>query len=205
MINTVKKYKRGFAFIDIEKEQQVWLYRIKSETDYLVSTDPSFENANDMYEAKLNDLKELHQKRSSSIRAKAKVLSLTEKQDKNDLTAFFDSLSIPECCQECGAKLMAFNNFGKRSCCCHVLPKNRFEEIATNELNIVFMGADFLGGCPHHDFWDSSVENRMKMIIYPLALKRFELLKEFLPSEKIIEAWDYLGIKYTSEMIKELK
>lgn len=195
MINTVKKYKRGFAFIDIEKEQQVWLYRIKSETGYLVSTDPCFENANDMYEVKLSDLKELHQKRSSNIKAKVKALSPEQKDDKKERDQFFESLTIPALCQECDKPLIAFNSFARRSVSSHILPKAYFKSVATNPLNIMFLGAGFLGGCGCHGQWDTNIDNRIKMKVYDLAVKRFRQFQHLLTQNELDNALDYLNLR----------
>lgn len=194
MINTTKRYKKGNALIDKSKEQNVWVYHQKSESVVLVSTDPNFNSADDMYEANTGDLMNLRQNHSKSIKSKVKGATNEEKEAKNGLNAFFDSLVVPERCQECGDRLMAFNKFAKRSCCAHLLPKFKFESIATNELNILFMGADFLGGCSCHDCWDKSVSNRKKMEVYPLALQRYELLKEFLTNAEIVSADKYLGL-----------
>lgn len=195
MINTIKKYKRGFALIDIEKEQNVWVYFKRSDDTYLVSTDPKFTSAHDMYYANLSDLKELHQKRSSSIKAKVKVLSPEQKDDKKERDQFFESLTIPALCQECDKPLIAFNSFARRSVSSHILPKAYFKSVATNPLNIMFLGAGFLGGCDCHGQWDTNVDNRVKMKVYDLAVKRFRQFQHLLNQDELNSALDYLNLR----------
>jgi hypothetical protein len=183
------KDKRGKLFTVIESGENVKLNRIQSDGRYFVD----FENGSyDSFDR--SDLSEQKQNKVSSISNKPKKLTEVQQTDKNALNIFFDTLAMPQRCQECGDMLMAFNKFAKRSCCCHILPKFKFESIATNELNILYMGADFLGGCSDHDFWDRSVSNRKRMNVYILALQRYELLKEFLTDAEIVSADKYLGL-----------
>jgi hypothetical protein len=121
-----------------------------------------------------------------------------EKTEREKLNDFFAevSLKMPYECENCGQPLQAFNKFGKRSCTAHILPKSGFPSVAMNADNILFMGAGFLGGCSCHDRYDAGIEQRSKMKVYQVALKRFELLKPFLPDLELIRAYSYLNIKW---------
>lgn len=125
-----------------------------------------------------------------------------KRAELGDMTAFFDSLAdkIPFHCQNCNTPLYAFVKKAKRSVCAHLFPKSKFESIKTNPLNIVFMGASFIGcPCDCHTEYDSSVEKRVKMRIYRVALERFELLKEFMTDKELVEAHDYLNIPWNKQ------
>lgn len=126
-----------------------------------------------------------------------KVVKSTENSsEKKDLNAFYDSLKIPFNCQNCRQPLYAFNKRAKRAVSCHIFPKSKFISIATDPDNIVFMGCDFVGSsCDHHTIWDYSVDNRKKMPIYDLAIKRYsESLKFRMTEKEIVMAEDYLGL-----------
>lgn len=198
-MQTNTKYKRGQKFTIIETGEEITLNRIKENGEYFCDFD------NGSYQSFHPDELKPVTKGKKPISSKPKKLTKSEKSDKDDLNLFFDTLAIPAHCQECGDMLMAFNKFAKRSVCCHILPKSKFESIATNPLNILFMGADFLGGCSDHDFWDKSVGNRKKMNVYQLAIERFELLKPSMTSSEIIEAYKYLGIPLTKEILNQIK
>lgn len=119
-----------------------------------------------------------------------------KKEDSLLMSAFFRSLEdkLPVNCMECGQPLQVWNTYARRSVSAHILPKSKFESVARNEDNILYMGAAFLGGCAHHDDWDSSVEKRKAMKIYPQALKQFDKFKDQLTDKELIDALKYLGL-----------
>lgn len=143
------------------------------------------------------DLK-LAVKGRSGISNKPKVLNDKEKTEKQKLDEFYSriALRMPYNCENCNQPLQAFNKFAKRSCAAHILPKSLFPSISTNEDNILFMGAGFLGGCHCHDTFDSDANTRSKMKVFPIALERFEKLKQYLTNKEIIKANTYLSIEY---------
>lgn len=143
-----------------------------------------------------------------------KVKPATEKQKKDtgDLNSFFDSLAdnVPFNCQNCRRPLYAFNKKAKRSTCCHIIPKKdgMFPELATDPDNIIFMGVDvFHASCDDHTKWDSSVEKRVKMPIYDMALKRYqEKLRHKLSPAKQQLADEYMGlIKKSQNLLKDIQ
>ncbi len=116
-----------------------------------------------------------------------------------DMTAFFDSLAdkVPFGCQNCNTPLYAFTKKAKRSVCAHIFPKARFESIATNPANILFMGADYIGcPCNCHDRWDANLDSRKKLTrAYRIALDRFEILKPAMTDKELVMAYEYLGLE----------
>lgn len=199
----IGKIKRKTKLFDSEKGIDIWVWFDKMDGEVVAYDNPEFKPP--YYLAKKSDLKQSKQNKASSISNKPKKLTEVQKSDKQKLTDFFDSLKVPDKCQECGQKLITYNKFARRSVCCHILPKFKFESIAMNPLNILFMGADFLGGCCDHDIFDNSVSNRIKMNVYPLVLERFDMLKPLLTLAETLKAMEYLGIPITQEILKELK
>jgi hypothetical protein len=193
------KPKRGAAFFDTQKNQNVWLYILKAGNVGLVSTDQTFEDVDQLYDAKLGDLRESNKKTVPSITSKPKALDTSEKEDKKTVNDFFDKvgLKIPFHCQECRKPLYAFSKKAKRSVSAHILPKSVFESVKTNPDNIIFLGASYIGcPCDCHTYYDYSVENRIKMKIYPVVLERFEMkLKHLLTDRELIQAYEYLNIQ----------
>lgn len=124
----------------------------------------------------------------------------TEKQKTEEqlLNEFFDKvgLKIPFNCENCKKPLYAFNKKAKRSASAHILPKAHFPSVATNENNILYMGALYIGQCGCHDNWDNSVSKRIKMPIYKKALQQFEKLIPALSQKELIMAYSYLDIKW---------
>lgn len=143
------------------------------------------------------DLK-LAVKGRSGISNKSKVLNDKEKTEKQKLDEFYSriALRMPYNCENCNQPLQAFNKFAKRSCAAHILPKSLFPSIATNEDNILFIGAGFLGGCHCHDTFDSDANTRSKMKVFPIALERFEKLKQYLTDKELIKGYTYLNLKW---------
>lgn len=127
-----------------------------------------------------------------------KPQSSYKRGELGDMTAFFDSMAdkVPFNCINCGKPLYAFTKKAKRCVTCHILPKAQFKSLATDPDNILFMGCDFIGSpCDDHTRWDYSVDNRKKMPVYKIALRRFnEILRHKLTDSEVIKALDYLGI-----------
>lgn len=196
MINPIIKPKRGKEFYSNDHGANVYLYRIKSNTVYLICTDSSFPNDPDVYHdvhpASLVETRPARQ----GITSKPKKLTEKQFQVKQDLNQFFEliSIKIPWGCENCGKPLYANNNFAKRSVSAHILPKAIFPTVATNENNIMFLGAGFLCICQCHDSWDANIDSRVKMKIYDYAIRKFELFKDQIPDDQIDEALKYLNI-----------
>jgi len=116
------------------------------------------------------------------------------KKSGDEYKDFFESLVIPERCEECNERLLAFNNFGRRCVSAPILPKQTFKSVAKHPDNILFMGAGLLGACNHHDVWDRGIENRKSMRVYKIALERLESFKHLLTDKELVMAEKYLGI-----------
>lgn len=199
MINIPQKIKRGHAFYDTKKNKNVWVYTVRNYSEIVVCDSPDFNLTDTYYNVILSDLKVVSKKTGTSIKQVAKTVSDEEKQYKKDLNTFFDvqALKIPFHCMNCGKPLYASNKFAKRCITCHILPKADFKSIATDPNNIVFMGVGILGGCDCHSIFDNcGAENRSKMKIYDLVLKRFELLKLKLTTKELIKACTYLNLNF---------
>lgn len=195
------KDKRGKQFIIVESGELVTLNRIKENGEYFCG----YPNGN-YASFDLSDLREAKPNKVSSISNKPKPLTEKAKSDTQAMNEFFDSLTIPFNCQCCNKPLYAFSKVAKRSVSAHLFPKAHFESIKTNPDNIVFMGADYIGcPCSCHDRYDMNVDIRKSMPIYQIALERLEILKPAMPTAEIIEAYNYLGIPITQEILKELK
>lgn len=193
--NNPEKVKRGQSYL--LNGETVWIERQMSKTEALVCFNEA-RGLEDRYETvKILELKPV-KKSGSSIQAKPKKQTEKEKTDTQLMNEFFLSLhdKIPFNCTECGKPLYAINNFAKRAVCCHIIPKSLFPSVARNEDNIIFMGPGVLGICHDHDTYDSSVEKRVKMKVYPLALEKFNKFKHLLNDKDYIDACDYLGIDW---------
>jgi hypothetical protein len=136
-------------------------------------------------------------KARKGIIPKPKSLSKEEKVGKDSLNEFFKqmALKLPFHCMNCKRPLYAANNFAKRCVTAHIMKKSDFPSIATNEHNILFLGADIIGVCSCHDEFDSYVEKRISMPIYQTAVIRYvNHLAEHLTEKERIKAEKYLGI-----------
>lgn len=101
------------------------------------------------------------------------------KQDRAGYSEFFEKhvSSIKKdkklCC-ECGKKLI-----GSVSEVCHILPKQYFKSIATDDENVIYLCNE------HHNYYDNSTnENIKKMKIFPFIEESFLKLTEKL-TEKL--------------------
>jgi len=190
------KPKRGHKFYWPEKNITVYLERIISPTSYFIYEDERrIGNSHYVNPGALKSVKEPNK----PISSKPKKQNSSEKQFKDDLNAFYDKVGLrtPFNCECCGKPLYAFTKKAKRSVAAHILPKAYFESVATNEDNILFMGADYIGcPCNCHDRYDMNSEIRSKMAVYPLALERFDKLKPHLTDKELISAYTYLGLTW---------
>lgn len=116
------------------------------------------------------------------------------KKSGDEYKEFFESLTIPERCEECNQVLLAFNNFGRRCVSAHILNKASFKSVAKHPDNILYLGASILGACSCHNFYDSCIENRKSMRVYKVALARLESFKHLLTDKELVMAEKYLGI-----------
>lgn len=78
-------------------------------------------------------------------------------------------LNNRKCCEECGKRLS-----GTVSEVAHILTKSRHPEVAKNDDNVMYLCFD----C--HSKFDSSVAQRRSMKCYPLAVERFNRIKELV-------------------------
>ena len=194
------KPKRGVTkFIFLETGEEVMYNTTTFDGKYLVD----FPNGS--YESFSPDELKLITKGKTPISKAPKKLTEKEKTDKQLMNDFFDSLDCPPYCENCNAPLIAYTTFGKRSCCAHIVPKSIIESVKRHPANIMFLGAGYLGGCDCHGIFDSSIDARKGMKIYPTALRRFELFKDDLTSSELITAYEYLGIPLTKEILNQLK
>lgn len=79
-------------------------------------------------------------------------------------------------CENCGRKLT-----GHVSEIAHILPKNLFKSVSTNEDNCLYLCSNFVygsDGC--HDKFDSSYDNARQMEVWPTALERFNKFKHLV-------------------------
>lgn len=129
-----------------------------------------------------------------------KPVTKEKELEKQVLNAFYKVMAdlVPFKCQNCGKMLFAVNKSTLRAVTCHILGKRdeHFPELATDPENIVFMGAYAFGSeCDCHAKFDYSVENRVKMAIYPMVIKRYnEKLRHKLSPAQQDKADLYLGI-----------
>lgn len=196
MIQTKPRHKRGAEFIHIPTGETVYLYIIRNDETYIVSFD---KNLNEVFEAKLSDLKPAKPLQVSSISNKPKVSTEGQKNERNAMNEFFAqvALRMPFNCAECGKPLYASTKVGKRAASAHILPKAKFESVAMDENNIFFLGAAYIGQCGCHDRWDANVDSRIKMKVYDVAIWRFEkYLKAKLTPEELKAAYTYLNIEW---------
>lgn len=129
-----------------------------------------------------------------STHYKTKEIKRKPLKPKDEYKEFFESLVIPERCEECNQQLLAFNNFGRRCCSAHILPKSSFKSVAKRPDNILYLGASVLGGCACHNKFDNCVDSRKSMRVYEIALTRLESFKHLLTDKELVMAEKYLGI-----------
>lgn len=188
------KIKRGTDMIIIDTGEAVKFHIIDNNGLYLVKrADGSYDPFT------FDELKEARAPRQG-IKQVVRPVSAEERQERETLDEFFDrmALKIPFNCQNCGKPLYAYTKKAKRSVTCHILPKAKFKSVATDENNIVFMGADYVGcPCNCHDRYDANSDIRVTMPIYDVALKTFyKDLKPKLTPGELKQAFTYLKIEW---------
>lgn len=99
-------------------------------------------------------------------------MSKKRKKDRSGYKEFFERhvfiiKTNRESCRECGVRLK-----GNVREVCHILPKQYFKSIATDDDNIIYLCEEH-----HNEFDNSSNENVKKMKIYPLIQMSFKNLE----------------------------
>ncbi len=191
------KLKRGEEYL--YNGEHVWVELQKSASEVLVCWSQG-RDLSDRYDTvKIADLKPVNGSRGT-IKQVVKPVSSEERKRRETLDEFFDrmGLKIPFHCQNCGKPLYAYSKKAKRSVSAHIFPKSIFKSIETDENNLLFMGADYIGcPCNCHDRWDSNSDIRVTMPIYQEALARFETdLKFKMNPEELKQAFTYLKIEW---------
>lgn len=193
------KVKRGTEFIVIATGMHVWFYILRPDQKYLVCLEKAMRNTDNYEVFGPEELKKPFQT-GSSIKQVVRPVSPEERAQRESLDQFFDrmALTMPYNCMNCGKLLYSFTKKAKRSVTAHILPKATFKSIETDEANILFMGADYIGcPCNCHDRWDMNADIRVLMKIYPVALERFENnLKHKLTPGELKQAFTYLKIEW---------
>lgn len=187
------KLKRGVQMF--YNGQPVWIELEQQFGNVLVCDNEERELTDNYFSVKRSELEAIN-KPHTTIKSKPKTLTKSEKVSKDTMNEFFDKMAtkIPFNCMNCMKPLYAHNKFAKRSVCAHIIEKSKFPFVADLEENILFLGSDLLGICDCHDSWDRNIETRIKMKVYPLALKRFELFKHLLTDKELNKAAKYLNI-----------
>lgn len=202
------KPKRGTAFIDKKTGEKVFLNRIVDDKIYFVCNHESQGSVNgidiEFYRVKISDLTPVKKVRQpikqSSDRSPSQLAKAIEIKDmKDNLNLWFaDQIpQIPEFCENCGKKLMAFTSNQKRFVTAHILPKTPnggFPSVATHPQNRMFLGVSLFSLCNCHDLWDQDRDTRSAMPCHKIAVQRFSLFKELLTTKELIKALDYLKI-----------
>lgn len=196
-----EKWKRGVErFLD---GKPVYVERDRMDGTVLICNNKLLRPEDNYWDVMKSDLKDAPKYNTTLKVVKVKPAKQKEKDEYSD---FFKSLyhKVPFNCQNCRRALYALTNTQKKASCAHLLPKSVFKSIATNPDNIVFLGVDVFGAsCDCHTIFDKSVEKRVKMPIYEVALKRYELLKPHLTPKEIQLADEYLGITVKSQNLAQ--
>ena len=99
-----------------------------------------------------------------------------------NLTEYFEyhlQLRVARC-ENCKTKI----RLGKNNIA-HIIPKAIFKSVATNPNNFMYL----CHGC--HDLYDSSFDKASRMVVFPLAKKRYlKFKKEIQESNDIIEYFE---------------
>jgi hypothetical protein len=199
-INKVStKLRRGTEHLLFGKS--VWVFRDQENGSVCICDDKSLHDECNFWVVLKSDLVPV-QKPAKPIPNRHKKLEPEEQQFQIELDDFFKSLWDDKHhykCMNCRADLFAINNNQKRSVSAHILPKTKeggFPEIATDQDNILFLGCMPKGSnCNCHGTWDSTIARRVKMAIYPYALKKYiEKLRPQLTEPQQQKADEYMGI-----------
>ena len=81
-------------------------------------------------------------------------------------------------CQECGKRIVEPN----ASNVAHVLGKGMHLEVATNDLNVLYL-CGLMRGEQCHSKFDSSMANRQSMNVFALAFERYQQIKHLVIKE----------------------
>ena len=125
-----------------------------------------------------------------------KVVKKVATKNRESYSWFFDAMikilvRNPKC-ENCGSNINY--NFMPHSNIAHILPKQKYKSVATNENNIMFLCAgksDSESNNCHHKF-DSDISGRVKMPIWESVVKRFQLFKDEITETK---GSDYLMLE----------
>ncbi len=191
-----QRLKSGTAMILNGKT--VWVERHREDNNVVICDNQKREYFDNFEVVSHDDLVPVR-KGVKPIVSKPKVLTAPQKEFKDDLSAFYDDMAkvMPFNCMECLKPLYAANKFARRCVTAHILPKGLFPSVATNVHNILFLGAGLVGICRCHDFYDASVENRVKMKVYKDAIESFvTYLRHELPETQLTAACEYLGLNW---------
>jgi len=106
------------------------------------------------------------------------------KEERAGYSEFFEKhvgiiKSTKACCAECGAKLR-----GHVSEVAHVLPKNLFKSIATNDDNVIYLCGMYSANQCHNKFDDSKLKVFQDMFVFSEISRIFAKLEEVI-TEKI--------------------
>lgn len=197
----ILKVRRGQTYI--HNGQQIWIENQKNSLVALACDAESRELTDNYFDVRLSQLQPVKKGR---LGIQTKPVSKVKRTEKQIMNEFFESLydKMPFLCSECGKPFHALTSMAKKSTCAHILPKANFDSIKTNPDNIMYLGASYIGQCGCHDVWDTSVEKRVKMKVYPHALIQFQKLIPHLTDTELIAAYEYLGIKISAEILQEI-
>lgn len=104
------------------------------------------------------------------------------KEERQGFPEFFkkhSEIARTMCCEECGAKLK-----GDTSEVAHVLPKQYFKSVSTNDRNVLYLCGQYSSSQCHTNFDNWSAEKIKEMNIFPKVKQIFAELKEII-TEKI--------------------
>lgn len=101
------------------------------------------------------------------------------KEKRESYSEFFDKmielLKVQKVCENCGKPInvgyLAHHNIA------HILSKQRYKSVATNQHNILFLCSAKDGAEACHDKFDSSIKDRVNMPVFALAKKRIDLIR----------------------------
>jgi len=120
------------------------------------------------------------------IKLKSKFRSVTpktrakRKKEREDYPEFFETaikeLARSPWCQNCGGKIQVWSN--PHHNIAHILPKQRYKSVATNQNNKLFLCAskDEQNAC--HERFDSGTSSMLEMTVFQLAVEKFKTFKE---------------------------
>ena len=85
-------------------------------------------------------------------------------------------------CEECGDRIVHRDKKYEHWSCCHILPKEFFKSIKTNDKNII----ELCHTC--HTLYDNYLQNHderlMQMRIFPIVVEKIKILKPFITEHR---------------------